>query len=91
MYDTYTSQGWTNRATDRYLLEKDVSWSDPGAFMERDKLTYTVTTNMKTDVMLTAGDLLSSDTTVLLHESDGEVFAVTAPRLLSSDEHYTVT
>ena len=91
VYDTYTTQGWTNSATDRYLLEKNVRWSDPGAFIERDKITYTVATYLRTDVLLTAGRFISSDTTVLLHKSEGEVFAVTTPRLLRPDERYTVT
>jgi hypothetical protein len=91
IYDTYTSRGWTNRETERYMLEKGAKWCDPGMTSGSDKITCTVTTNLKTDILLTAGRFVSSDTTVLLHESGGDVFAVTTPRLLRPAERYTVT
>lgn len=91
IYDVYTSWGWTNGETERYMLEKGAKWRDPGVTSDSNKITYTVTTNLKTDVLLTAGRFLSSDTTVLLRESGGDVFAVTTPRLLRPNERYTVT
>ncbi len=91
VYDTYTSQGWTNRPTSRYLLEKEVPWGEAETLSERDTLTYTVETNLKTDVLLTAGGFISSDTPVLVHVGAGDVIAVTAPRLLRPEERYTVT
>jgi transglutaminase-like putative cysteine protease len=91
IYDTYTSRGWTGTETERYMLEKGAKWCDPGAGSSLGRMTYTVTTNQKTDLLLMAGRFISSDTTVLLHESGGDIFLVTTPRLLRPDERYTVT
>ncbi len=90
VYDTYTSQGWVNRPTSDYMLEGE-PWGDTGTLDNRNTITYTVTTHMKTDVLLTAGDFVSSDTTVLVLASGGDVVSVTTPRVLSPGEHYTVT
>ncbi len=91
VYDTYTSRGWTNRPTSDYVLEEDESWDGAAALTGRDEVTYTVTASIKTDVLLTAGDYISSDTTTLVRVSDGDVISVTTPRVLSAGEHYTVT
>jgi len=91
VYDTYTSQGWTNRPVVDNLLAKGVPWEDADAITSGETITYTVTTNIKTDAMLTAGSFVSSDTSVLVGVSDRDVIAVTTPRVLSPGEHYTVT
>jgi len=91
VYDTYTSRGWTNRPTSSNMLEEDVPWGDAGALADHNTITYTVTTGMNTDVLLTAGEFVSSDTTVLVRVSDGDVVSVTTPRVLSPGERYTVT
>lgn len=90
VYDTYTSQGWVNRPTSDHMLEGEVPWGDAGVLDNRHTITYTVTTNMKSDVLLTAGDFVSSDTTVLVRVSGEDVISVTTPRVLSPGEHYTV-
>ncbi len=91
MYDTYTRQGWVNSPISDYMLEKEEPWGDADALSDSDTITYTVTTNMKTDTLLTAGSFVSSDMPVLVHVSAGDVISVTAPRVLSPGEHYTVT
>ena len=91
VYDTYTSQGWTNRPVVDNLLAKGIPWEDADAITSGETITYTVMTNIKTDAMLTAGSFVSSDTSVLVGVSDEDVIAVTAPRVLSPGEHYTVT
>ncbi len=91
VYDTYTSRGWVSRPTSDYMLEEGVPWGDTSAFNDRDTITYTVNTNIKTDGLLTAGDFVSSDTDVLVRVSDGYVISVTTPRVLSPGEYYTVT
>jgi transglutaminase-like putative cysteine protease len=91
MYDTYTSSGWVNSPTKEYLLEPKEPWVDIKTLSNRDTIRYTVTTDMKTDVHLTAGDFISSDMPTLVHVSAGEVMAVTTLRVLSPGERYTVT
>ena len=91
VYDTYTSGGWTNSPTTRHMLEEDVPWDDTEPVSELNTLTYTVETRIKTDVMLTAGEFISSDTPVLVHVGAGDVIAVTIPRLFKPEDRYTVT
>jgi transglutaminase-like putative cysteine protease len=91
VYDTYSSEGWSNRLVSEDLLEKDVPWEDVDATADGETITYKVTTNIKTDALLTAGSYVSSDTNTLVSVSDGDVISVTTPRVLSPGEHYTVT
>jgi transglutaminase-like putative cysteine protease len=91
VYDTYTSGGWGSSPTSGYFLEPEVPWVDMAKLKNRDTIKYTVTTEMKTDVQITAGDFISSDMPTLVHVSDGEVMAVTVPRVLSPGERYTIT
>jgi hypothetical protein len=92
VYDIYTSHGWESSPTREYLLEPKVPWADASALPDRDKLTYTVTTAMKTDVLITAGGFISSDTPALVHVSgQDDVLTVTTPRVLSPGERYAVT
>ncbi len=91
IYDTYTSQGWSNRPITAYLPEEEVSWDDFGASVNYDRITYTVTTNIKTDALLMSGNYVSSDTDAMVGTSYGDIVSVTAPRVLGPGEHYTVT
>jgi hypothetical protein len=91
VYDIYTSKGWESSPTSEYLLEAKEPWVDIKTLVNHDTIKYTVTAEMKTDVQLTAGDFISSDTPALVHVSAGEVMAVTAPRVLSPGERYSVT
>jgi transglutaminase-like putative cysteine protease len=88
-YDTYTSQGWTNHPTSVYLQKEG---TPPGGESDPNTISYTVTTNAKTDALLAAGEFISADTPALLHVgAGGYVVVVTAPRILRPGEHYTVT
>ncbi|MBA7642378.1 hypothetical protein ES703_50071 [subsurface metagenome] len=91
VYDTYTSQGWSNRPVTDTLLDRGDRWEDAEAIAGGKTLTYTVTTNIKTDALLTAGNYISSDTSVLVSVIDNDVISVATPRVLSPGEHYTVT
>jgi hypothetical protein len=91
MYDTYTSQGWTNQPTNKYLLEQDVPWGKDKTISDNGTVTYTVTVNLKTDVLLTAGDFISCNMPVLAHVGAGDITTVSTPRLLNPDECYTIT
>jgi transglutaminase-like putative cysteine protease len=91
VYDTYSSEGWSNRPVSEDLLEKDVPWEATDAAATGETITYKVTTNIKTDALLTAGNYISSDINALVGISDGDVISVTTPRVLSPGEHYSVT
>jgi transglutaminase-like putative cysteine protease len=91
VYDTYTSQGWESSPTGEYFLRQEVPWMDTEALREQDMITYTVTANMKTDVLLDAGGFISSDMPVLMHVGEeDDVMAITVPRVLSPGERYSV-
>ena len=91
LYDTYTTTGWETRTIDDQLLESNEPWDDGRNATGEEIITYLVTTNIKTDVLLTAGDFVSSDTTTLVSVSGGDVVTVKMPRVLSPGEQYTVT
>jgi transglutaminase-like putative cysteine protease len=91
VYDTYTSQGWTNRPGVEQLLGSGSRWSGTTLTPDSRKLTYKVITGMKTNEMILTGDLVSSNEPVMVHESEGDITSVTAPRLLGIGESYTVT
>lgn len=91
VYDTYSSQGWTNRPVGEELLGKDVPWEDDDAAVNGEVITYTVVTNIKTDALLTAGNFISSGTSVLVSVIDKDVISVALPRVLSPGESYNVT
>jgi transglutaminase-like putative cysteine protease len=91
VYDTYTSQGWTNRPGSEYLLEGEPSWRKAFPDSAYDRLTYKVATRMKTNEMLITGAFISADMPVMVRESGGDIISLTAPRLLGEGESYTVT
>jgi transglutaminase-like putative cysteine protease len=90
-YDTYTSQGWTNRPASEYLLENEPSRREDSSGSAAERLTYKVVTRMKTNEMLITGTFVSADMPVMVRESGGEITSVMAPRLLGVGESYTVT
>jgi transglutaminase-like putative cysteine protease len=91
VYDTYTSQGWINSPSSRYTLEQDVPWGEARPPSDQGTITYKVTTNLKTDMLLTAGGFLSSNTPVVVHVGASDIVTVTTPRLLRPGEHYMAT
>jgi len=91
IYDTYTSKGWVNSPTSEQLLEAKVPWMEVSSANYIDLLSYEVTTDINGDVMLVAGDFVSSSSPVLVHQSaNKDVMEVTAARILSPGESYTV-
>lgn len=89
IYDTYTSAGWTNSPTEKYLQKQD----EPlGGAADPNAITYTVTTSMNSEVILTAGGFIQADTPAVLHVgAGGYLVAATTPRLFRPGESYTVT
>ena len=92
VYDTYTSQGWTNSPAEKTLLEADTPWENTEEFPNQEVMRYAVTTQIFTDVLLTNGGFISSDIPVRVNiGAGGEVQAVNAARVLNPGEDYTVT
>ena len=91
VYDTYTSEGWTNRPSVESLQKSRKIWKGAEIAPGAGKLEYTVITGTKASELLTTGAFVSADTPVLVNESDGDIISVKAPRLLGIGEKYTVT
>lgn len=91
VYDTYTSRGWANHPVSDSLLAKGESWDGSDTASSGEIIIYTVTTNIKTDAVLTAGSYISADTNVLVSVTDEDIISVATPRVLSPGERYTVT
>jgi transglutaminase-like putative cysteine protease len=92
VYNTYSSQGWENSETSKTLLEQGVPWIDINKLSSPDIMTYEVTTDISTDVLLTTGDFVSSDTPVRVDVGAGEdVVAISTPRVLGPGERYVIT
>ena len=65
-YDTYHSWGWTtSEVADREIAAEEAV-AEPGVVDRGEELTYVVENRLRTNVVLTAGDLLSSSVPVLL-------------------------
>ena len=91
-YDTYTSQGWTNSPTGKNFLEADTPWVDNEGLTSQEVMKYAVATEIHTDILFTSGGFISSDIPVHVNiGAGGDVEAVTALRILSPGEHYTIT
>lgn len=65
-YDTYHSWGWTSSVTSDRALDPGVLASEGRAISRSDVLKYTVENRLKTDVVLTGGELIFTDIPVLL-------------------------
>ncbi|MFH1647975.1 MAG: transglutaminase domain-containing protein [Chloroflexota bacterium] len=91
VYDDYTPDGWANGPTDRYVLAEETAWAGTVTPAGRETITYEVETNMKTDVLLTAGSFVAADTPTLVQVGAGDIMAVTTPRVLHPEERYRVT
>jgi transglutaminase-like putative cysteine protease len=92
VYDTYTDDGWTNSPMTAYLLDQGTVWTEGLPPNAADHLvTYQVTTQIRTDLVLTAGSFVTADTPYLLHIAGNDNLATTTPRVLAPGEQYTVT
>ena len=65
-YDTYHSWGWTNNAISEQTLDAGASANGNEVLSEDNLLKYTVENRMKTDIVLTSGELVSADIPLLL-------------------------
>ncbi len=90
-YDTYTSEGWRNAPTAQKVYEADTAWKGAAIVEGSGSLTYTVTPGIRSDSLLTGGTFVKAGIPYVVHESGGQLMAVTAPRVLGADETYTMT
>jgi len=60
-YDIYTSDGWESSPTTEQVLQKGTYRAKGEESSNRTQLTYSVVTNIKTDMLLTAGEFLAAD------------------------------
>ena len=60
-YDIYTSLGWTNSQANERLPGQGITSTEAEKLSNRSEITYTVVTSLRTDILLTAGEFISSD------------------------------
>ncbi|MFC2051856.1 transglutaminase family protein [Chloroflexota bacterium] len=65
-YDTYHSWGWTSNTDSDYMLNPGTPANEGKTLPDRQELTYTVENKLKTDVLLTAGEFISSNIPVVV-------------------------
>jgi len=64
MHDIYTSSGWTSSNATEHMLRQGILSTEAEGISKRSEITYTVVTKLRTDMLLIAGDFISSDTPV---------------------------
>ena len=95
-YDTYHGWGWTSSIVSDRTLNPGETADDGEVPGDGDVLTYTVENRLKTDVVLTGGELQSVDIPVLLKtlpatEAGEESTAVSVEQLATTDANRTVS
>ncbi|MFC1989574.1 DUF4129 domain-containing transglutaminase family protein [Chloroflexota bacterium] len=65
-YDTYHSWGWTSNTDSNYMLNPGTPANEGKTFPNHQELNYTVENKLKTDVLLTAGEFISSNIPVMV-------------------------
>ncbi len=65
-YDTYLSWGWTSNPDSDYMLNPGTPANEGKTFPSHQELNYTVENKLKTDVLLTAGEFISSNIPVVV-------------------------
>ncbi len=104
MYDFYTSSGWINSNSVDYPARQKAANTESDSSTVRREITYTVETYITTDIILTAGEFISSNTPTSLKviapvspdiieeqiKLDNTI-AVVTPYSLKPNQRYTVT
>ena len=90
-YDTYTGEGWQNLPTADTVFTENTEWNGSASVDGSRTLTYSVTPEIRTDSLLTGGIFLSAGVPYVIHENQGQVMTVTAPRVLGVEETYSMT
>jgi transglutaminase-like putative cysteine protease len=92
-YDFYTSSGWTNSPATKHILGQGVPATEVESFRNYSEISYTITSSLKTDILLTAGEFVSSDSFEVSQWQigSGDTIAVNPPHSIKPNEHYVVT
>ncbi|HTY81846.1 MAG TPA: transglutaminaseTgpA domain-containing protein [Dehalococcoidales bacterium] len=90
VYDVYKSTGWENSSVTESLLEQRTLW-DNGLAPSSNTMTYTVSPGQRSDIVLLAGNFVSSDNPALVQVSAGDITSVTMPRVFRPGDKYSVT
>jgi hypothetical protein len=104
VYDVYISSGWTNSDVIEYPQGQELLKNDSEYLAGRNEISFEVEVLLKTDLLLTTGQFISSDIPVTLHnlapvisESQSEevnsenVIAAVTPYTLDVGQKYSVT
>ncbi|MFC1958667.1 DUF4129 domain-containing transglutaminase family protein [Chloroflexota bacterium] len=62
MHDIYTSSSWTSSKATEHMFRQGILNTEAEGISKRSEITYTVVTKLRTDILLTAGEFISSDT-----------------------------
>jgi transglutaminase-like putative cysteine protease len=91
-YDIYSASGWTSSRTDEAVLKGGAAVAAEALPPSRTEVTYKVTSKIKTDVLLSAGEFVSSDIQVAVHnlESQNDIMAITSEHMLTPSDSYFV-
>jgi len=93
-YDTYHSWGWTSNTTSDRRLNPGEMRNDGEVPGDGDELIYTVENKLKTDVVLTGGELQSINIPVLLKtlsadETEEEPSTTSTQKLITTEDNRT--
>jgi transglutaminase-like putative cysteine protease len=90
-YDIYTAAGWQNSPVTDVVLKSKHAWDSGEAPANSERVTYTVTPNIKTDVLLTSGSFIVTNKPVMIQVGSGDIIGILSSHVLSAGERYSVT
>jgi transglutaminase-like putative cysteine protease len=95
IYDVYKSSGWTNSDVIEYSQGQDLLTNKDQYLTGRKEITFDVEVFLKTDILLTAGQFISSNIPVTLHSlapvvSDYQEERLTSENIIAAVTPYTL-
>jgi transglutaminase-like putative cysteine protease len=90
-YDIYTADGWENSPVSDVNLIAGAPWTGSQPPANSLPITYTVTPNIMTDVLLNTGSFIATDKPAQVQVGSGDVIGLLATHVLSAGESYSVT
>jgi transglutaminase-like putative cysteine protease len=90
-YDIYTGKEWENGSVTDFNLNSKAPWTKTAPPSNSQAITYTVTPNILTDVLLITGSFISTNKPIQVQMSSGDIIGVISSHVLSAGESYSVT
>jgi len=90
-YNIYTAQGWENGPVTDFNLKSNTTWTETATPANSQTITYTVTPDILTDVLLTTGSFISINKPAQVQVSSGDIIGIISTHVLSAGESYSVT